>query len=49
MPLSRPSLTFADKAFTGGEFKVITPTFSNTSNFVTSLIAVIFFPFTLGK
>ena len=49
IPISKPSLTFADRALTGGEFKVRTPTLSITSNFVTSLIAVIFFPFTLSK
>ena len=37
-PLFKPSLTFADKAFTGGEFKVITATSSLTSRVVTSLM-----------
>ena len=41
-PLFKPSLTFAERAFTGGELSVITATSSLTSRLVTSLITVIF-------
>ena len=42
IPLCKPSLTFADKAFTGGEFRVKTATSSLTSKVVTSFIVGIF-------
>ena len=41
-PLFNPSLTFADKAFTGGEFRVITATSPLISKLVTSFMVGIF-------
>ena len=41
-PTCSPSLTFAERALTGGEFKVSTAIFDSISKFVTSLIAGIF-------
>ena len=49
IPLYNPSLTVADRAFTGGEFRVIIEIFSSFSIVVTSFIEVIFFPFTNRK
>ena len=44
-PSFNPSLTLAERAFTGGEFRVITATSSFTSKVVTSLMVVIFTSF----
>ena len=44
-PSFRPSLTLAERAFTGGEFKVTTATSSFISKVVTSLMVVIFISF----
>ena len=49
IPLCKPSLTGADRAFTGGEFRVIIEIFPSFSIVVTSFIEVIFFPFTNRK
>ena len=44
-PSFNPSLTFAERAFTGGEFKVTTATSSFISKVVTSLMVVIIISF----
>ena len=44
-PSFNPSLTFAERAFTGGEFKVSTATSSFISKVVTSFMVVIIISF----
>jgi hypothetical protein len=48
-PLFRPSLTLADKAFTGGELRVKTATPSLTSRVVTSLMVGIYIPYLISN
>ena len=48
-PLFNPSLTLADKAFTGGELSVKTATPSLTSRVVTSLMVGIFIPYIISS
>ena len=48
-PLLRPSLTLADKAFTGGELRVKTATPSLTSRVVTSLMVGIYIPYLISN
>ena len=45
IPSCNPSLTCAERAFTGGEFSVNIAIFESVSKLVTSLITTIFFPF----
>ena len=48
-PTCNPSLTLAESALTGGEFKVKIAILDSTSKLVTSFIAAMFTPFIVSK